>query len=267
MLFHKENIAKESIHSKSKLEIAKEAFTNNDCVLAIKILDNENTILQLNSEKDLLASYKILAICYYQNNKKNLAENQLENILSIKPNYFFDPFDTPAPVIDLFNKVKSRIKYKTEQLANAKQQALLDNSINNLVTEGKVELVQKEVIKTKNSKWLALLPFGVGHFINENYLKGSLIASGQAASLAGNIGFYWYKQTMIMPDNKNLVGNSQALQNYNVAQALQWSSLGLFAALYAYSIIDGLITSKATIREEIVYNSNDLAKQLLAKGK
>jgi hypothetical protein len=88
---------------------------------------------------------------------------------------------------------------------------------------------------------LAFSPFGFAHFSKGKTLKGSLIASGQVALLALNIGAYSGKQSYLLPGSQG-VADAHALQAYNALQGVQFGALLLLAGLYAYSVIDAFLS-------------------------
>jgi hypothetical protein len=86
---------------------------------------------------------------------------------------------------------------------------------------------------------LAFAPFGISQFLNGHSTKGALILTGQVAFLGMNIGAYWWKQGVVAAPAG--AEGSSAVAEYNGAQAFQFAAIGLFAAVYIYSIVDALL--------------------------
>lgn len=180
----------------------------------------------------------IIARCYFQLGKIEGAEGQLRNILFIQPTFEFDPFDTPSPLIDMFNKIKRELSEKALELKTAKENASKQNDI-----------LETEITVRKMSPLAAFVPFGFPQFEYGATTKGIIVAALEATFLSVNIGSFWYKRSLTSADSSNLVANSDVLSAYNIAQGIQFSAIGAFAAVYLFSLVDGLMHRDKVIEE------------------
>jgi hypothetical protein len=126
--------------------------------------------------------------------KKDQATTLFEALLVDKPEYEADPLRVSTQAIDAFLDVRARMRsvlsnlkaerVRKEQEVRAKEEAERQKAAVRLAMLEK--LASEEVVRTKHSRWLAALPFGVGQFQNGQLALGGVFLAGQALLLAGS---------------------------------------------------------------------------------
>lgn len=133
------------------------------------------------------------AACLIGNGQIPEAEEQMR--AAIRQNPLMRPPDSlvfPAPVIDRFLKVKQTLEEEIKKAQAAdlekKRKAAAEAARRAAAEKRRVErleeLASQEVVVTKNQRWIAAIPFGVGQFQNRDPLLGYLFL-GTEVVLAG----------------------------------------------------------------------------------
>lgn len=165
------------------------------------------------------------------------------SILREQPDYTLDPLIYPASVVEIFESVREENR---EELHNIRA---AQNAENFADTPPDLQMLYIEREVQNNHFALNFFPFGVGQFQNNSPVKGTLFAIGQGLALAINITSYLMIEYLRGPDGR--YETSSTAQGGNYAEALAWqrvqySALGSFAALYAWSILDGALNFNGT---------------------
>lgn len=164
-----------------------------------------------------------------------LTREQFLAILREKPTHALDSLVYPVSIIDVFESVRKLNKAELDQLI-AKANNTNPENPNDLQTIYIERSITEQVFA------INFLPFGLGQFQNEHNVKGTIFATIQAASLILNVISYFNIEA-----RRNSTGqfNTDGGDNSDFAQALVWqqvyfSSLGVFAGVYTWSVIDGI---------------------------
>ncbi len=230
---------------KTSLKQASFWFEKRNCTHVIQILNEKKLTEELEDESQFVQRYHMLGVCYFQLGNKKNAETEFNELLFIQPNFELDPFITPPPLLDLFNQLKNNIKAKSQELELAKEKAIDKPQIN-----------ESRTIYKKNSIIPAFAPFGLGQFQNGETTKGIILAATQISMLSGNIGFYWWKRSF-----NNTPGTNSTLEQYNLAQTLQFAALGVFLAVYIYSVTDAILNMEPESKELPVNSAVDITTE------
>jgi hypothetical protein len=127
--------------------------------------------------------------------KKDEANGAFERLLLDKPDYQPDPLRVSLEAIDALIDARTRLKdrlaaiqaEKARQAEAEKAKALLEKQ----KAEARVAMLEKlaseEVVTEHNSRWLALVPFGVGQFRNGQLSLGYTLLVGESLLGAGSI--------------------------------------------------------------------------------
>lgn len=124
--------------------------------------------------------------------KSKEAEEQFEVLLDYEPMYEPDPLSFPTQVVNLFIDVRARIRERLRRNAeaNAKREAerRAQEEAERLRQQTRVELLEKlaseETLVHRNSRWVALLPFGVGQFQNGERALGWFFLGAEGVLVA-----------------------------------------------------------------------------------
>lgn len=185
--------------------------------------------------------------------KKDEAGALFEKVILENPQYDPDPLSFPTAVLDAFTDTKSRLRDKLNEIAaqkardaaaeKARQEALAQRQGAYVLLLEKV--ASEERITNENSRWVALLPFGVGQFQNGRPVAGYIFLSAEAALLVGTgITFGMYRNdignaTDALAANANTTKNDKILlRNAYIdrASTIRYVNLGLVAGLAAVAV-------------------------------
>ncbi|MET0593986.1 MAG: hypothetical protein ABW133_14895 [Polyangiaceae bacterium] len=120
------------------------------------------------------------------------ADVEIEKVIRNNPSFSPDPVAFPSRVVDRFFEIKSRLKGEIEAAFRARTAA-------ELATKAKAEKQQREYIETlqrmasqetvavRHSRWIAMIPFGVGQFQNGQDGLGYGLFLAESALLVTNV--------------------------------------------------------------------------------
>jgi len=127
--------------------------------------------------------------------RREEAEAVFEQLLLDQPEYSEDPLRIRQDAINTFIDVRSRLRerlartveqnVKQAALEKAKQEADQQRAALRLATLE--QLASEQVIIERHSRWIALLPFGVGQFQNGQNALGATFLAGEALLAAGSV--------------------------------------------------------------------------------
>jgi hypothetical protein len=124
------------------------------------------------------------------------ADAQIARILRQNPQYAPSPAMFPQEVIDRFTLVRGKLRAELEAIVEEREKEDLQKrkdaqkarEADEKWIADLVKLASEQPVVEKNSRWIALVPFGVGQFQNESVGLGVAFAVGEAlfggASLA-----------------------------------------------------------------------------------
>lgn len=133
---------------------------------------------------------------------KDDAAKLFEKVILENPDYEPDPFIFPTSVLDLYTDTKKRLKDVLNQRAieAAKAKALQEQRDRDLKDqqEAYIKLLEKqagsESVVDHHSRWVALVPFGVGQFQNGKPALGAMFLGLETAFIIGTgVTFAMYR--------------------------------------------------------------------------
>lgn len=210
---------------------------------------------RLRSTPLVLESRKYLAASYLFAGDPERAEDQFERLLRADPSYHLDPMAFPQEVHALFGSVQDRLDAReqarrleeTRQAEQARQQETERERLRARVMELE-DIARQEVVRTENSRWVAMIPFGVGQLQNGHRRLGIAMAVTQGILAATALTTFLLHRDVVQT---SLPGD--ALPGCPTGQAgfcerldrrerayryTNWLSSGLLAALVLYGVID-----------------------------
>lgn len=197
---------------------------------------------KLKSGKLKRKSHKFLGVSYYylhlrtkQKRYQKASEREFTRLLILNPKAKLDPLLYPPNLINFFEKVKLANRRRLEAILRRRQQQR---------NATKVQIVPLQVERHyyASNPLIAAIPFGVPQFVNRQPTKAWLLLSGQAASLGLNIVAYFaiYARQIKDGDQRGRF-RTEDISTVRAWQIVQFSSLGVFAALVVYGIVDGAV--------------------------
>lgn len=194
--------------------------------------------------------------------RKQEASEVFERLLREKPDYEPDKLRVQLDAVDAFIDVHTRLraeldriqaeKVQGEQADKAKAEALRQKAALRLATLEK--LVGEERVVEHNSRWKALLPFGVGQFQNGQSDWGWVFLSSEtllavSSAVAAAVSVYDQAQRN---DAQRIRGDELAAATYNQnAQAAAWVADALAGGFWLTAIV-GAVHAELTFVPETV---------------
>lgn len=195
----------------------------------------------------ILESRKYLGAAYMFVDRRDAAERQFGLLLEQEPSYLID-VSFPSDVRTLFETVRTQVLERRRVAEEERRQAEAEQrgrEIERLRRQQEREmrlrdLARTETVEVQNSRWLCMLPFGVGQFQNGHDTLGYLLLVSEALFAVASItsAVIWNSladQTIVdLPDverdaARDLQGN---LRLFNAV------SSGLFYATAVAGILD-----------------------------
>jgi hypothetical protein len=201
-----------------------------------------------------------LAATLLAEKKNDEANALLEQLLLESPNYQADPLRVSLEAADALIDAKTRIrerlaaiqaeKVRKAQEEKAKIEAEQQKQALRLAMLEK--LASTEVVVEKHSRWMALVPFGVGQFQNGQTTEGWLFLVGEGLLGAGSAvaaGFSLYYATQGYSLQTSDPATAQSYFN-----AAKWASItdGILVGGFVLSAIGGIVHAQATFVPEKV---------------
>ena len=231
----------------ARVERAEEAFRNSDYEVLRPLLEPlfesgqtvEPPALEVRARKLLGLALYFEAQQVTDADRRRLlldsAEEQFLELLRKEPDESLNPLLYPASVVELFEAVKKEHAAELDEL-----RAERDESPNGSADQGlQTVYIEREVIRRNYA--VNFFPFGLGQFQNGEAFKGTFFASTQVAALGLNVASYWMIESLRGADGFFEPGTGQAADQARQWRITQYVGIGVFAGLYAWSIIDALL--------------------------
>ncbi|MFW5966472.1 MAG: hypothetical protein ACOCV2_03085 [Persicimonas sp.] len=164
------------------------------------------------------------------------AEDQFLELLRSDPDHELSPLIYPASVVELFDSVREEHK---EELEEIRERSGSEEESEQIREGLSTVYIQREV--EKRSLAVNFFPFGVGQFYNEEPVQGTAFAASQGLALGLNIFSYWMIESLRGPDGYYEPGPGNSADIARRWRTGQYVGLGLFAGIYAWSVVDALL--------------------------
>lgn len=225
---------------------ARVAYESLNYALAVDLFQGLLATTAANDRRPVvIESRKYLAAAYLFLGRKPDAEAQFELLLRAAPDYVLDPVAFPDEVVRTFAALKVRMERERlsaeqeraravaaqqgkQQLAVKEQEARLQRLI---------QLASSQRVEQRRSRWLAIVPFGLGQFQNGHDDLGLVLAVSEGTLLATSIVSFFVHDSL---RNQKPVGSAR--DDARLAEAAfrytNQISLGLFAIIAVTGVID-----------------------------
>jgi len=192
-----------------------------------------------------LESRKFFAAALLFIGQRQAAYTQFVALLEEDPAYLIDATSFPHEIVELFEEVRTSIqaeRERREQEVRERERAEREFQEAERIRlqaarERVLELAREETTVTLNSRWLAMLPFGVGQFQNRNNGLGITLAVVQGLSLGTAIVLYLSHVGLRdeMP-NESTIDDARIIESR--LRVGNWIANGVFLASYVVGVVD-----------------------------
>jgi hypothetical protein len=201
-------------------------------------------------------------------NKKSEAAAVFEQLLRDKPDYQPDPLRVTLQATDALIDARSRMREElAASLAEKVRQAMEEKARIEAERQRAAlrlamleKLAGEETVVHTNSRWFALVPFGVGQFQNGQTALGGVFLATQSlalvGSLVGQIELLYYENQM---NDAVRGGSAMASQAYHDRAFASYLVTNIFSASFAVLAIAGIVHAQITfVPERIEVRHRDL---------
>jgi tetratricopeptide (TPR) repeat protein len=222
------------------LDKAREAYRNGQYSAALPLF---NALLyppppRLASPHELTDAYLALGVCRFETGDASGAKREFEQALALDPAIAIDPLIvSDQSARDAFNETKLDMKARERAEAEAKHRAELRQLRNGMVGVEPHSLV------------IALLPFGLGQFQNNQPVKGTIFAAAEGVTFGTSLGLWYY-----LVNEYGIRSTHVPLEDGNTVRHLQQVEIGsgiAFFGLWVWSAIDAYRHYKASTQVEL----------------
>jgi len=181
-----------------------------------EVIEHLTPLLESGSLLDgelLIQGHEMLGLAHYYLGKKASARAVFERLIRRAPEHQLSPVMVPPPAVAFYFDIREKLlpEIKQERAAleaqRAKERARL------LESQTRVVYIEKRL----NSRWIAVMPLGLGQFQNDDPLLGTLFLGSELLSIGLSLSFLY-----AMEDLRNENGRferSDASQAYFLQQA------------------------------------------------
>jgi tetratricopeptide (TPR) repeat protein len=200
--------------------------------------------------------------------KNDEAAATFEELLIERPDYQADPLRVSLEAVDALTDARARVRDKLDALqaekvrrAQAEKKKLEDERAKQVLRLAMLEkLASSELVIERHSRWLALVPFGVGQFQNGQTTDGWIFLVGEglltgASVVAAGLSVFYEKQAYTAAANNNASSASA------YSKLAKWSAItdDLLVGGLAITITGGILHAEATfVPERIEMRKRDI---------
>ncbi|MGB0646980.1 MAG: hypothetical protein ACPGQS_07385, partial [Bradymonadia bacterium] len=203
--------------------------------------------LLLSDENKIARAYELAGLASFFLEDKESARRQFEKLIRLRPNFRLDPVKVPPPAISFFDQLRDQLKEDIARIRAALQKHAEEEErkkrLANLVK------VRRDV--KINSRTVALLPFGIGQFQNDDHTLGQFFLASQALSAAASIGFFLGVESMRTSSGRFRTSDVTRARQFRTAQmttgvtALALALIGIAEAQWSFK-------QQTTLQEETI---------------
>jgi tetratricopeptide (TPR) repeat protein len=226
---------------KQDLDLALRYFKNKDCQEAVPILkDLLYPKPQLARTSEICEARVVLGACHYELGRREDAKSEFENCLAIDPTKTLEPLIYTEGQVKLFDETRKDVEARIER----------DRKLRELEEERDRlrRLAENTQAFETRSFGLNFAPLGAGQFQNGHRTKGLIVAGGQAATAITSLGIFLYLAGTYGLEAKVPLEDANSVRRL---QQIEVATGAAFFAIYAYSIVDGIIYYKPRVRTEV----------------
>ncbi len=189
------------------------------------------------------------------------AKSLFETILTEDHDFEPDPLAFPTEVFNAFIDTRTRLREKLEAIAREQYRRAAERRANEEAARQReaariklLEQMASEVeVTEKHSRWVALIPFGVGQFQNGQRGLGWFFLGTEAALVAGGLAtvpIYWVDLANVR-DTYTPQTSSIAQQYNDRANVVRYVNLSLNGAFAAIAIVGAIQAEAAYVPDPV----------------
>ncbi|MCY1042358.1 hypothetical protein OV208_13620 [Corallococcus sp. bb12-1] len=225
--------------SSSALGPAREAYVSGDLARARVALESLLQPLQLPQREAEAEARMLLAATLHAQEDLPRAEQEVVEGLAADSEVKLDPLMFPPDFIAFVERIHVLRQERITRRAMERSPSVPrppPASVTSALPTARQALVG---VRTSSRGWY-LVPFGVGHFVHGRTPKGTVLAVTQGTTFAVSALSLGTALALRGPDGRYSAGDASTARGLNVSYLV---GAYAFAALYAYGVLDGLLSS------------------------
>lgn len=175
--------------------------------------------IKLADPEDLARAYELLGLSYFYLDRKDDARRIFERLVRFRPDMRLNPVLVPPPAVAFHEEVRAAL---ADDIARERA-ALRRRQQEEEERRRKANQVLVEIETRRNSRLVAVLPFGVGQFQNDEPVLGGLLLGSELVSIGLSVTFF-----LMVEDLRNASGpyvNRFPREDLDRAESLQTAQL------------------------------------------
>ena len=204
----------------------------------------------LSQEEQVMLAHKLLALSYFFEHDESGAEQELNLLLSLRPDFALDPLVDPLKAVAFLDDIRRRNEQRlaeirrrqTEEIERQRSEADALQKQAELLAQQQARRIYIERVVQKKFSGLSLLPLGIPQFVGGRKALGAVLATGEILTAAASVGS-WMTVRYRYPTS------TFPAKEYTLAQALTATYLTtgvVFWGLCLTGLVDSLINARAT---------------------
>ena len=148
--------------------------------------------LLLSSPDELALAYEYVGLAYFYLDRRAEAEPFFKSLIFFRPEHELDPVRVPPDAVTFYAQLHDALAGELSARSRAleAQRAREDAALEALTRR---ELIIEQRV---NSRLVALLPFGVGQFQNDDPRAGYFFLSAELITTLASVGLFWQIEQM-----------------------------------------------------------------------
>jgi tetratricopeptide (TPR) repeat protein len=215
---------------REEFDKARDAFRKRDCDSARPSLKDVLYPPRLADRDSLFEARVMLGACYADAGERELAKDEFEKALQLKPREVLDSAFYSERAVRLFDDTKADVENRAKK--DAELRALQEER------ERYKQRLENLRVYRQSYYVLNFVPFGAGQYQNGQYLKAGLFAGSQLAAVGTSVGVWFY-----LVNRYGIRSTHVPLDEGPSVRRLQQIEIGAglaFYGLWVWSAIDAL---------------------------
>lgn len=238
-----------SAQSLQDFEIARQAYDERDYARAVQYFEElvGTDPPRLSSPVLVVESRRLLGSAYLYLGRRDAAIHQFELLLRQEPDHPpLDPLRFPAAVQELFNNVRERLRAEARAVAE-RERLERELAAERERSRQLLAIADSEVlVDVENSRWAALIPLGVGQFLNGDDGLGWFFFLSEAACVIAAFVTAGIHESVLaqVPLGSTTIDDPRFDQanDYLLASAIgNWVSLGALGVLGIAGVVEAQV--------------------------
>lgn len=225
--------------SSSTLGPAREAYQSGDLPRARAALEALLHPLQLPQRADEAEAHLLLAATFHAQEDLPRAEQEVVEGLALDSDAKLDPLLYPPDFIAFVERVNVLRQERITQRATERRAPVLLPPSPNVPREPSAADQALASVQPASKGWY-LVPFGVGHLMHGRTTKGTVLAVTQGTTFAVSALSLGTALALRGSDGRYSANDAPTARKLNVSYLVGGYA---FAALYAYGLLDGLLST------------------------